>query len=95
MTLLVPLHANHVQIRPTLVEKEETRVASIAPLDGRPKTAVPNVLRVVPVHLATVAKIAPWGLREKETTWMRHNVVHVNWAKPPRLKGPLLAVDAI
>ena len=35
--------AKCVSIRRTLVAKEETAVASIAQLDGRPKTAVPNV----------------------------------------------------
>ena len=38
--------------------KEETAVASIAQLDGRPKTAVPNAPRAVPVHLALGAQIA-------------------------------------
>ena len=38
--------------------KEERAVASIAQLDGRPKTAVPNVSRVVPVRLALGVQIA-------------------------------------
>ena len=38
--------------------KEETAVASIARLDGRPKTAVPNVPRAVPERLALGAQIA-------------------------------------
>ena len=45
-------------MRPTLVEKEETAVASIAQLVGRPKTAVRNVPRAVRVRLALGAKIA-------------------------------------
>ena len=40
------------------MEKEETAVASIAQSVGRPKTAVPNVLRAVPVRLALGAQIA-------------------------------------
>jgi hypothetical protein len=31
-------------------------------------------------------KIAPWGMLEKETTWMPLNANNVFWVKPPRLK---------
>ena len=72
--------------------KEETAVASIAPRVGRPKTAVPNVSRVVPVRLALDVQIALWVLPEQETTMMRHNVNNVNWAKQRRLKEPLNAM---
>ena len=44
--------AKCVSIRRTLVEREETAVASIAQLDGRPKTAVQNVSRAARVRLA-------------------------------------------
>jgi hypothetical protein len=53
-----------VQIRRTLVEKEETAVASTAPRVGLPKTAVRNVSRVVQEHsallLVKIVKIAWW-----------------------------------
>ena len=61
-----------VQIRRTLMEKAETAVASIAPLDGHLKTAVPNALLAVRARLVWDVKIAQWGLQEKETT-MRPN----------------------
>ena len=48
----VPSSVNYVSMRRTLVEKEETAVASIVQLGGRPKTAVPNVSRAVRVRLA-------------------------------------------
>jgi len=41
-----------VQIRHTLVAKEEKAVASIVQLDGRPTTAVRNVSRAARVRLA-------------------------------------------
>ena len=50
--------AKCVSIRRTLVAKEETAVASIAQLDGRPKTAVPNAPRAVRGRLALGVKIA-------------------------------------
>ena len=45
-------------MRPTLVEKEETAVASIAQLVGRPKTAVRNVPCAARARLAWGVKIA-------------------------------------
>jgi hypothetical protein len=71
MTMLVPLHANHVSIKLILEEKEETAVASTVPRVGLPKTAVRNVSRVVQEHsallLVKIVKIA----------W-RVNIVPVN-----------------
>ena len=72
--------------------KEETAVALIAQLVGRPKTAVPNVSRAVRVRLALGVEIALKVLPEQETTMMRHNVNNVNWAKQRRLKVPLNAM---
>ena len=87
--------AKCVSIRRTLVAKEETAVASIAQLDGRPKTAVPNAPRAVRVRLVTVAKIALSGLLEKVLTKMPHNANNVIWVKQRQLKGQLLAVGVI
>ena len=50
--LQVLLVANCASIRRTLVAKEETAVASIVQLDGRPKTAVRNAWRAARVRLA-------------------------------------------
>ena len=50
--LQVLLFAKCVSIRRTLVAKEETVVAPIAPSVGRRKTAVPNVSRAARVRLA-------------------------------------------
>jgi hypothetical protein len=77
------------------VKKKETAVASIARLDGRPKTAVPNVSPAVPVRLALGVQIALWVLPEKETTTMRRNADSVNWVKQRRLKVPLNATLVI
>jgi putative sterol carrier protein len=46
------LVANYVAIRRSLVAREETAVASIVQLDGRPKTAVRNVIRAMLADLA-------------------------------------------
>ena len=43
------VHGVHVQL--FLVAKEETAVASIVQVVGRPKTAVRNVIRAMPAHL--------------------------------------------
>ncbi len=75
-----------------MVEKEETAVASIAQLDGRQKTVVPNVSLAVLARLVLVAPIAHWDLPEKETTMMRRNADNVNWVKQHRLKVPLNAI---
>ena len=66
--LRVLLFAKHVSIRHTLVTNEETAVASIAQPVGRPKTAVPNVSRVVRVRLAKAVKIAQLDLLDQEKT---------------------------
>ena len=50
------------------MEKEETAVASIAPLDGRPKTAVQNVSLAVWARLAKAVKIAQLDLLDQEKT---------------------------
>jgi len=67
-----------VQIRPTLVKKEETVVVLIAQLVGHLKMAVRNVSRVVRVRLAMGVKNVHWGLPEKETTIMLPNANNVN-----------------
>ena len=76
--LLVLFVVKHVSIRPTLVEKEETPLALIVPLDGRPKTAVRNVSRAVRVRLALGVKIVPWVLPEKVLTGILPNANNVN-----------------
>ena len=75
-----------------MVEKEETAVASIAQLDGRPKTAVRNVLHAVQGPLASGVNIVHWVMPEKEPTRMRRNADNVNWVKQHRLKVPLNAI---
>ena len=64
-------------MRRTLVEKEETAVASIAQLVGRPKTAVRNVPRVERGGLVLGVKIVHWVMPEEETTMMRPNANNV------------------
>ena len=58
MTLWVLFVASRVQIRRTLVKKEETAAASIVQVVGRPTTAVRNVSRAVRERLALGVKIA-------------------------------------
>jgi hypothetical protein len=53
-----------------MVKREETPVALIVPLGGRPKTAVPNAPPAARARLDKAAKIAHWGLHEKETTML-------------------------
>ena len=93
--LRVLLVANYVSVRRTLVEREETAVASIAQLVGLPIMAVRNVPRAVPVRLVLGVEIALWAMPEQGTTMMRHNVHNVNWAKQQRLKVPLNAMLAM
>ena len=76
----------------TLAEKVETAVASIAQWVGRPPVAVPNAKRAVRGRSAMVAKIAHWGLQEKEMTLIRRSADNVNWVKQHRLKVPLNAI---
>ena len=84
-----------VQIRRTLVTREETAVASIVQLVGRPKTAVRNVSRAVPVRLASDVKIVLQVMPEQETTTMRRNANNVNWVKQQRLKVLLNVIHAM
>jgi hypothetical protein len=58
MTFWVLFGASRVQIRRTLVKKEETAAASIVQVVGRPTTAVRNVSRAVRERLALGVKIA-------------------------------------
>ena len=58
MVLPVRFVVHCVQIRRTLVEKEETTVASIVQWVGRPKMAVRNVSLAVRARLAKAVKIA-------------------------------------
>ena len=67
-----------VQIRHTLVAKEEKAVASIVQLDGRPTTAVQNVSRAVRGRSALVAKNVHWALPGKGTTMILPNADLVN-----------------
>ena len=71
------LVANYVAIRRSLVAREETAVASIVQLDGRPKTAVRNVSRAVQVRLALDVNIVHRVLPEKETMTLP-NATNVN-----------------
>jgi hypothetical protein len=73
--------ANLAQNPPILVIKAEHQSASIVPLDGRPKSAVPNASRAVRGRLAMDAKIARWVLPEQETTKMPLSANNVNWVK--------------
>ena len=57
MMLPVRFVVQRVHIRLTLMEKEETAVASIAQLVGCPKTAVRNVSRAVRARLALGVQI--------------------------------------
>ena len=95
MMLPVRFVVHCVRIRRTLVEKEETALASIVQWGGCPKMAVRNVSRAVRVRLAMGVKIVHWGLPEKETTLMLPNVNNVNQVKRPWIQVPLRAVDVI
>ena len=95
MTLLVPRHAHLVTSRRSLVAKEETKVALLAQRVGRPKTAVRNAKRAVRERSVMVARIAHWGLHEKEMTLMRRNADNVNWGKQRRWKVRPRAVGVI
>jgi len=87
--------AKCVSIRRTLVAKKETAVASIVQSVGRPKKAVRNVSRAVPVRLALGVKIVLQVLPEQETTTMRRNANNVNWVKQQRLKVLLNVIRAM
>jgi len=92
MMLPVRIVANRVSIQHILMEREETAVALIVQLDGRPKTAVQNVLRAVRVRLALGVKSVHWGFPGKGTIKMRLNANIVNWVKQQRLKVLLNAM---
>ena len=87
--------ANLAQNPPILVIKAEHQSASIVPLDGRPKSAVPNASRAVRGRLAMDAKIARWVLPEQETTKMPLSANNVNWVKQQGLKVPLNVTRAM
>ena len=95
MVMLVWLHVNRARKTRITATKEETALASIVPLDGRPKMAVPNAKRAVRGRSVRVAKIARWGLQEKEMTLMRRNADNVNWVKQRRWKAWPRAVGVI
>ena len=86
MVTLVWQHVNCARKTRITATKEETALASIVPLDGRPKMAVQNAKRAVQGRSVRVAKIAPWDLQEKEMTVMRRNADNVTWGKQRRLK---------
>ena len=93
--LRVLKNANNVLKTRITATKEETALASIVPLDGRPKMAVQNAKRAVRERSVRVAKIARWGLQEKEMTLMRRNADNVNWVKQRRWKAWPRAVGVI
>ena len=95
MVILVWLHVNRARITRITATKEETAVASIVQLVGRPPVAVPNAKRAARGRSAMVAKIAHWGLQEKEMTLIRRSADHVNWARQRRWKARPRAVDVI
>ena len=57
--------------------------------------AVQNANPAVLGRSVRVAKIARWGLQEKEMTLMRRNADHVNWVKQRRWKARPRAVGVI
>ena len=74
------------------MEKEETAVALIVPLVGRPTTAVRNVSRAVRVHLASGVKSVHWALPEKELIVILPNANNVDWVTQQRLKVLLIVI---
>jgi hypothetical protein len=95
MVILGLLHVNLARKTRITVTKEETAVASIVPRGGRPKMAVRNAKRAVRGRSAMVAKIAHWGLQEKEMTVIRRSADHVIWARQRRWKARPRAVGVI
>ena len=75
--------------------KKETAVASIARLDGRPKTAVPNVSRAVPVRLALGAQIAPRVNTVRVAITMPLRVLVVPLVLAKVIQGKLRAYHAV
>ena len=80
-----------VQIRRTLVTREETAVASIVQLVGLRRTAVRNVSRVVRVRLAKAVKIAQLDLLDQEKT-TQHNANNATEVLQPQHQAPPSAV---
>ena len=95
MVILGWLHVNRARKTRITATKEETALASIVSRDGRPPVAVPNAKRAVRGRSAMVAKVAHWGLQEKEMTLMRRSADHVPWGKQQRLKVRPRAVGVI
>jgi len=95
MVMLVWLHVNLARKTRITATKEETALASIVQWGGRPKMAVRNAKRAVRGRSAMVAKIAHWGLQEKEMTLIRRSADHVHWARQRRWKVRPRAVGVI
>ena len=95
MVMLVWLHVNLARKTRVTETKEETALASIVLRGGRPKMAVRNAKRAVQERSVMIAKIAQWGLHEKEMTLMRRNADNVNWVKQRRWKARPRAVGVI
>ena len=95
MTFLTRRHANNVQSQRISMAKEETVVALIVQWVGCPKMAVRNAKRAVRGRSVTVAKIAHWGLQEKEMTLIQRSADHVHWARQRRWKARPRAVGVI
>ena len=95
MAMLVWLRVNLARKTRITETKEETALASIVQWVGLPKTAVQNAKCAVRGRSVMVAKIAHWGLQEKEMTLMRRNADNVNWVKQRRWKARPRAVGVI
>ena len=83
-----------VQIRRTLVTREETAVASIVQLVGLRRTAVRNVSRVVRVRLAKAVKIAQLDLLDQEKT-TQPNANNATEVLQPQHRAPPSAAAVI
>ena len=93
--LLVLLSANRVLKTRITAAKEETAVASIAPMDGRPTVkAVRSVLSVALEHLVLVVQIAPLVTPETVPR-MRQSADNVKKAKQQQNKAKPPAVGVI
>jgi len=93
--LLVLLSANRVLKTRITAAKEETAVASIAPMDGRPTVkAVRSVLSVALEHLVLVVQIAPLVTPETVPR-MRQSADNVKSAKQQQNKAKPPAVGVI
>jgi hypothetical protein len=83
-----------VQIRRTLVKREETALASIVQWVGLRRTAVRNVSRVVRVRLAKAVKIAQLDLLDQEKT-TQPNANNATEVLQPQHRAPPSAAAAI